>query len=377
MKEYNNIPIIDCHVHIGKDFDNTSYLIDDLLKDMKRSNIKKSIIFPFNDINKGINFTKINSKMLKYSVDSTKVIPFFRLNPNLAWKNEFKNRVVEGFKGLKLHPVSQKFDLLDKNVLEVYKFAEESNIIILFHTGFSMSNIGEKLNKISKQFPNLKIILGHSVFIDIEQAFKLLKNNKNIFFDISTVKGYDLYKILLEISHKKILFGSDASYYRQSQQLRNLFKYFKVCGITQNQATDILYNNTAKLLNLNKINLKKKLLLFNIKQSIQRMITKLTKYFNYSRMQTLKIYHISLLAKNLVNTKNIFKLSNRFDILITIASEKILFRKTKQMDNIIKLSSKAKKTLRPYINSNKTLPKEIKLDINDIILNIIEYCNLC
>lgn len=375
MEEYKNIPIIDCHVHLGSDLDGANYSEENLLADMKEINVEKAIVFAFNDKNKGKNFSKINKKILNLSRrNKDRIIPFMRLDPNLACKKDFLLNIKNGVKGLKLHPVGQNFDLLDKKALELYKLSEDNSIPILFHTGLSMSNVVEKINKITELFPDLRIILGHSIFVDMEKAFDMLKNKTNIYFDTSTVKGYDLYKILLEIPANQIIFGSDASYYTQKQQLTNLFKYFKKCGITQDEALKILYNNTASLLNIKKIKLQKESKTFDFRQKVRKVLNQTTKNRKYANLQISKIYHIAQLAKNLLNSGNIFRLLNRFHIIITITKERMSKNKRREMKNIQLLSKEVVKITTPYINSKKIMPDNVKSSVNNAILDIMEEC---
>ena len=70
-----------------------------------------------------------------------------------------------GFKGLKLHPNTQKFDVLSPRALQVYAAAEKHNLFITFHTGVHHYRIDHyrvtKFDEIAHQFPLLRMSLEH------------------------------------------------------------------------------------------------------------------------------------------------------------------------------------------------------------------------
>src|SRR3989344_7960424 len=108
---FENLENWDSHTHIGLDKDEMNMSLKDLLKNMKKYNIKKSILFPLNDT-RDQTFNIANDEIYAaYKKHPKKFIHFFRLNPHSKWKDEFNLRVEQGFRGIKLHPRTQNFDL--------------------------------------------------------------------------------------------------------------------------------------------------------------------------------------------------------------------------------------------------------------------------
>ncbi len=70
-----------------------------------------------------------------------------------------------GLKGIKLHPNTQKFDILSPPALEVYAAAEEHNLLLSFHTGvhhYRMKHYNVlNFDEIAHQFPSLRFTLEH------------------------------------------------------------------------------------------------------------------------------------------------------------------------------------------------------------------------
>lgn len=244
---FENVKIIDTHAHIGKDEDGHSMSADKLIKYMDTANINKSIVFPLNDNNHSVNFNESNDAiLLAAKVYQDRFIPFFRLDPNKSWKEEFNLRLGQGFKGIKLHPRSQNFKLTSSKVMGIYEEAEKNNIAILVHTGFGLEEVAEELVEITKKFSNLKIIIGHAGFVDLDNVIKKLGKKENIIFDTSTLKIFDLFDLLKKVDYQKIAFGSDIPYYDIDLALEGLIDSAITVGKTAYQIKKILGGNIAK-----------------------------------------------------------------------------------------------------------------------------------
>ena len=102
--------------------------------------------------------------------------------------------------------------LPDTLLVKLDELAEEEGLPLLMHVGFGLEDNTDKLLKIIKEHPNLKIILGHSAFVDIIHVLESVFKNKNVFFDTSVVKLYDLFFLMERMDHKRILYGSDIPY---------------------------------------------------------------------------------------------------------------------------------------------------------------------
>ena len=246
---FENVNIIDCHAHIGRDIDGHHMSAGELVKELDRNDIDKAIIFPLNDPHAGSNFSQPNDDIYRaFKFRSTRFIPFFRLNPNNDWKAEFNKRVNQGFKGVKLHPLSQQFSITSPSAMKLYEKIEKENLILMIHSGFGLDRVADQLNTVTKRFPKLKLIIGHGGFVDIENIIKLLKDRNNVLFDTSTMRIFDLITLLKSVSYKKILFGSDIPYYNQTLALQMLIDSANIARETPNQIQSMLGENLQKWL---------------------------------------------------------------------------------------------------------------------------------
>lgn len=210
---FSNVVIVDAHTHIGADRDGHGINEKRFIRDMWRCGVNKAIVFPLNEPRQ-TNFSKANDRILRfYGQYPDKIIPFFRINPKTDWKKEFGKRILQGFRGIKLHPRSQHFEIASREAMKIYEKAEKLRLPIMMHTGFGLGNIANDIEKIANAFPKLKLILGHSAFVDFENTIEKVRGNNNILFDTSTLRIFELMQLLNSVDYSKIVFGSDVPYY--------------------------------------------------------------------------------------------------------------------------------------------------------------------
>jgi predicted TIM-barrel fold metal-dependent hydrolase len=70
-----------------------------------------------------------------------------------------------GFRGIKLHPNTQKFDILGEAALQVYAAAEEAGLFLTFHSGVHHYRLDHyrvlKFDEVAYNFPRLRMSLEH------------------------------------------------------------------------------------------------------------------------------------------------------------------------------------------------------------------------
>jgi uncharacterized protein len=212
---FENTDVVDCHSHIGVDKDKHYLTAEMLIDSMNDSNISRAIVFPLNGLmDASSNFRKANDTLLKaFSRNPKRFIPFFRLDPRREWKKEFNLRLKQGFMGIKLHPRSQHFPLTFSKAFDIYDACEKNNLVLLIHAGFGIESAAGGLLHISRNFPKLRMLIGHSGFLDLKNVIRNLGDRKNILFDTSTLRVFDLFDLLKKVDYRKIAFGSDMPYY--------------------------------------------------------------------------------------------------------------------------------------------------------------------
>lgn len=247
---FEDLFIFDAHAHIGMDKDGSKMSVEALIKAMKESHVISAIIFPLNDPVHYKDFAKPNNVVLAAHKKYPKnLIPFFRLNPNFNWEDEFDRCVSLGFRGIKLHPRSQNFEIGSAEATKIYRRAEEKKLVVLMHLGIGTEEgkIADKLLTITRKFPKLRLILGHGAFVDLDNAIKKLGRTKNVLFDLSTMQIFDLFTLMSHVNEKKLVFGSDIPYYDIGISLEAVIDTALMLNKSPSQIQDMLGNNLLRL----------------------------------------------------------------------------------------------------------------------------------
>ncbi|MBI2971864.1 MAG: amidohydrolase family protein [Candidatus Aenigmarchaeota archaeon] len=245
---FDQFDVWDAHTHIGTDKDGTRFSLASLLKDMDKCRVQKFVTFPLNDP-RDHDFTKPNSAVYRaFKAHPTRIVPFFRLNPHGNWKREFGRRILQGFMGIKLHPISQQFGIASPEAMEIYAAAEQHSLPVLVHTGHGLNEISGDLEKLVKEHPKLKLMLGHAAFIDVNKTIEKLANSKYVLFELSAISIFDLYTLIDKVNRKSIVFGSDEPYVSCEYALESLVHVSSMLNITMRDLGDILSGNLGKWL---------------------------------------------------------------------------------------------------------------------------------
>ena len=207
------IEVFDAHAHIGADVDSRVVTADDMKERMDAAGVSRAIVFPLNDPNARDDYSGPNDVVWSaHEAHPNAFVPFFRLNPHKDYEAEFARCVERGFEGLKLHPVSQEFELDDERVIRLFEMAAEADLPVLIHAGFAMQRIVEPLMPTVERLPELRLILGHSAMVEILAAARAFADHPNVLFETSVVKAKDLYVLFSTLDPSRICFGSDIPY---------------------------------------------------------------------------------------------------------------------------------------------------------------------
>jgi len=163
------------------------------------------------------------------------------------------NKIISlGLRGVKLHPDIQQFKIDDYRMLKIYELCE-GKLPILIHTGdyrYDYSN-PNRMIPILDIYKNLTVIGAHFGGWSIwEEATEKLCQYKNFYVDCSS----SLYAITPEKAKglisaygtNRVLFGTDYPMWEPEIEIAR----FMQIDLTEKQREDILYNNAAKLFDI-------------------------------------------------------------------------------------------------------------------------------
>jgi len=238
------LKICDAHVHLGKSgpwqpFINPTIYVDKLISLFDKYNVERAIVFP--NPNVGDKYPEMND----YIAECVKKYPkrlvgFGRVDPRREDAIKELKRIKDslGLNGLKLHPFVECFRPDHPFFNKFFEKTNELQLPILFHSGDGFSSPGLIL-KIAKRHPKLPIILGHLK----ESAINALKECKNIYVETSGTLP-DFIELAVGIDEDRVLFGSDAPYYRYPTQIAIV----EAAEISKKCKKKILYENFQRFI---------------------------------------------------------------------------------------------------------------------------------
>jgi predicted TIM-barrel fold metal-dependent hydrolase len=224
-----------------------------LLASMKNAGIDYSVILPV--VTKPTQTKKANEWAKE--VDGDGIIAFGGLHPdNEDYKEQIDFICSLGLKGIKMHPDYQDFFVDEPKMLPVYEYIFQKGLILLFHAGVDIGLPApyhcppNRLRKVLDQLKGGKIVAahlgGHEMWEDVGEYLV----GTDVYLDTSMGLEYFSAETLKQIvsthSSEKILFGTDAPWSNQKEELIRI----QNAGLTPKQLEDILYLTAKKLLEL-------------------------------------------------------------------------------------------------------------------------------
>ncbi|MDE1860237.1 MAG: amidohydrolase [Candidatus Micrarchaeota archaeon] len=237
--------MLDFHTHVGFDKDGMSHTIQELLATMDFNYVDKAVVFPLNEKDGDL----IGASLKLLEAKNPRLVPFLRFDPK-STTPEMLRKHISRFRGVKLHPQSQDFDVMDNDFYPLYEIIAKSKKPLLVHTKADQrfpTADPDRISMLGDVFPNLKIILGHFAHGSPDAIARVGKLD-NLYLETSIRCTHPLHlKRTLEIvGPDKILFGSDIPYSNQELELLKIRR----CDITYEDMEKILYKNAASLLGL-------------------------------------------------------------------------------------------------------------------------------
>ena len=242
-----DVEVFDAHAHIGVDVDGRTMTAEGMRERMLAAGVGKSIVFPLNDPNARDDYSGPNDVVwAAYEEFPNHFVPFFRLNPHRDYEKEFERCVRRGFMGLKLHPVSQEFELDDPRVVRLLGMAAGADLPVLIHTGFAMQRVAEPLLPTVEAHPELRLILGHSAMIEVLAAVRAFGDHPNVLFETSVVSAKDLYVLFGSLEAGRICYGSDIPYGDIPSTLHATLAAAGAAGVPDEQLSGLLSGNIRR-----------------------------------------------------------------------------------------------------------------------------------
>ncbi len=226
--------------------------VDNLLAHMDKTGVDAAVICPVATSPHQVR--SINQWMISLAGD--RLIPLGALHPaDPQWDEQIEFLIDHGFRGVKLQPHFQEFELLSPTTLEKLEKLV-GRLFMVVHAGQEIEPIAhveptpQRLLELHRRLPELQFIAAHlggyQMWDEVEEHLV----GEDIYLDISYVFGKasdeQIARIIRNHGPGHILFASDFPWQSPSEVLAGLNRL----GLSDEQRTMILGGNAARLLGL-------------------------------------------------------------------------------------------------------------------------------
>ena len=238
--------IIDAHAHMP------AGVPERLLEIGKKAGISKFVVHSC--ATKAAQVRHIN-EFIKAEINEHKeFLGFMTLHQDLTEEEVY--REVEwcknnGFKGVKLHPDFQKFNIDDKRVEKFYR-AVGDKLPILFHTGDDRYDYSKpyRLANVAKKFKNVNFIGAHFGGYRCWDQVDCYNGLDNVYFDTSSslpfISVEKAESLIRKFGVEKFFFGTDFPMWNASEEIER----FNKIPLTDAEREKIFAVNLKNLLKL-------------------------------------------------------------------------------------------------------------------------------
>jgi predicted TIM-barrel fold metal-dependent hydrolase len=199
-------------------------------------------------------------------VKGTPITPYIGLDPWVLSPEDGARHLRDmvenhGARGIKLHPVVQRFRMDDPRMLPIYRAAVDLGVVVLAHSGPARDGqpYGEPraFGEVLRQFPDLTLVLAHLGGGAWGQTRELARSFPNACFDLCEIVEWlgaeraptpaELAGLIQEIGAHRVMLGTDFPWYdldRTAALVRGLPR------LSEEEKEGILGQNALRILRL-------------------------------------------------------------------------------------------------------------------------------
>jgi hypothetical protein len=237
--------VVDAHVHLGVDRDGHALAAEDLVADLDAAGIDAAVAFPPDEPGPGGDFRDANRRVAEAAQrHAGRIIPFCRVDPAVGAARAMQQAHDRGARGLKLHPVAQRFAPESDACVDAVRHATELGWPVLFHAGFGARPLGPAFAALLERVPTVRLILAHGGRGDHRALAAVAAGYPDVFFDTSIAALPDL----VGLPPERIVFGSDRPYGDHAQALHLVGTAARVAGWDDPAVRGVMGGNLMGLL---------------------------------------------------------------------------------------------------------------------------------
>ena len=159
--------------------------------------------------------------------------------------------VKNGFKGIKMHPDFQRFDIDGEDAKKIYRIVGD-RLPILFHTGDDRYDFSKpyRLVNVAKEFKNVNFIGAHFGGYRCWHEIDIYKGLENVYFDTCSslmfISAEKAKEIIDKLGSEKFFFGTDFPMWDAVGELER----FNKIKLTEKEREGIFAKNIKNLLKI-------------------------------------------------------------------------------------------------------------------------------
>jgi len=203
--------------------------LSSLLRSMDRAGIERAVLCSI--ATKPAQFEKILA--WSESIRCERVIPFPSVHPHdPEVRGQIARIAAAGFRGIKLHPYYQDFDIDDPRVFPIYEELSAHGLVLLCHTGFDVAfprvprADPRRIAAVMGRFPDLTFVAPHLGSWEDWEAVEAHLLGTPVYLDTS----YSLHMMTPERARallrrhpaERVLFGTDSPWRDQTEALAEI-----------------------------------------------------------------------------------------------------------------------------------------------------------
>jgi uncharacterized protein len=193
------------------------------------------------------------------------ITPFVAVDPWLLAPAECAEHLADmrerGARGVKIHPVEQRFHVGDPRMLPVYQTCVDLDLTVLAHSGPSRSGTQvadpHAFVDVLRSVPRLRLVVAHLGGASWQQIPKLAQSCPQALFDLSEIVAWvgapnaptadELVRLVRGVGIDRVLFGSDFPWYDPGAMARGVRE---LPDLSEGECEAILGGNAARALSL-------------------------------------------------------------------------------------------------------------------------------
>jgi uncharacterized protein len=240
-------PIWDVHAHLGEDADGSRLEPAALLDEMARFGVRRTVVFPFRMASIEA-YRRRNDELIAAAAESgDALVPYCRGEPGPGDVAELERALAAGARGIKLHPLTGRFEMADPLVDAALGLAARHGVPVLLHAGRGIEPFAGSLWPLLERHREAQVVLAHAAIGDMEACIAHAAEHPNLAFDAAVWNLLDLRAIVARVAPQQVVYGTDAPYYGAACVQAKLLLVLRSAGASRELVAAALWDNAARM----------------------------------------------------------------------------------------------------------------------------------